>query len=80
MPTTLKDVAKRVGKSVPTVSRALGGFPDISPRTRAEVQRVAQEMGYEPSATATNLKKKAGKRYCLGDAQRRKAASIRSVF
>jgi LacI family transcriptional regulator len=58
MPTTLKDVAKRVGKSVPTVSRALGGFPDISPRTRAEVQRVAQEMGYEPSATATNLKKR----------------------
>ncbi len=57
MPTTLKDVAKRVGKSVPTVSRALGGFPDISPETRAEVQRVAQEMGYEPNATATNLKK-----------------------
>lgn len=58
MPATLKDVAKRVGKSVPTVSRALGGFPDISPETRAEVQRVAQEMGYVPSATATNLKKR----------------------
>jgi LacI family transcriptional regulator len=57
MPVTLKDIARRVGKSVPTVSRALGGFEDISPETRAEVQRVAREMGYEPSATATNLKK-----------------------
>ncbi|MCB0053015.1 MAG: LacI family DNA-binding transcriptional regulator, partial [Caldilinea sp.] len=51
MPVTLKDIAERVGKSVPTVSRALGNFEDISPETRAEVQRVAREMGYEPSAT-----------------------------
>ncbi len=56
MPVTLKDIAERVGKSVPTVSRALGDFADISPETRAEVQRVAREMGYEPSATARNLK------------------------
>ncbi|MCB9116752.1 MAG: LacI family DNA-binding transcriptional regulator [Caldilinea sp.] len=56
MPVTLKDIAERVGKSVPTVSRALGNFEDISPETRAEVQRVAREMGYEPSATALNLK------------------------
>ncbi len=56
MPVTLKDIAERVGKSVPTVSRALGNYEDISPETRAEVQRVAREMGYEPSATALNLK------------------------
>jgi LacI family transcriptional regulator len=57
MPTTLKDIAERVGKSVPTVSRALAGFTDISPETRAEVQRVALEMGYEPNITARNLQK-----------------------
>jgi LacI family transcriptional regulator len=57
MPTTLKDIAERVGKSVPTVSRALAGFSDISPQTRAEVQRVAEEMGYEPNITARNLQK-----------------------
>ena len=57
MPVTLKDIAERVGKSIPTVSRALGGFEDISPITRAEVQRVAREMGYEPSVTARNLQK-----------------------
>ena len=57
MPITLKDIAERVGKSVPTVSRALAGFSDISPQTREEVQRVAQEMGYEPNITARNLQK-----------------------
>lgn len=57
MPVTLKDIAERVGKSVPTVSRALGNYADISPETRMEVQRVAQELGYEPSAAALNLRK-----------------------
>jgi LacI family transcriptional regulator len=58
MAVTLKDIARRTGKSIPTVSRALGGFSDISPKTRAEVQRVAREMGYVPNATALNLRKK----------------------
>ena len=58
MPVTLKDIAERVGKSIPTVSRALGDFADISPETRREVQRVAREMGYEPSVTARNLQRK----------------------
>jgi LacI family transcriptional regulator len=57
MSITLKDIAKRVGKSVPTVSRALAGYADISPATRKEVQQVAREMGYEPNTAARNLQK-----------------------
>lgn len=57
MPVTLKDIAQRVGKSVPTVSRALAGFNDISPKTRELVQRTAMEMGYEPNITARNLQR-----------------------
>jgi DNA-binding LacI/PurR family transcriptional regulator len=57
MSVTLKDIANRVGKSIPTVSRALAGFDDISPKTRREVQRVAREMGYEPNITARNLQR-----------------------
>lgn len=57
MPVRLKDIAKRVGKSVSTVSRALGDFDDISLETRREVQRVALEMGYEPNISARNLQK-----------------------
>jgi LacI family transcriptional regulator len=57
VPVTLKDIAERVGKSVPTVSRALANFPDISADTREEIQRVAKEMGYVPNITARNLQK-----------------------
>lgn len=57
MAVTLKDIAARVGKSVPTVSRALGGFEEVSAATRREVLRVAREMGYEPNAAARNLQK-----------------------
>jgi LacI family transcriptional regulator len=57
VPVTLKDIAERVGKSVPTVSRALANFPDISLETRQEIQRVAHEMGYVPNISARNLQK-----------------------
>jgi len=57
MSITLKDIADRVGKSVSTVSRALGGYDDIGPDTRQEIQRVAEEMGYEPNVAARNLQK-----------------------
>ena len=57
MPVTLKDIAERVGKSVPTVSRALAGHSDISPDTRALVRQVALEMGYEPNIAAQQLQK-----------------------
>lgn len=57
MPVTLKDIAKRVGKSVTTVSRALHGYDDVSEQTRAEVLRVAEEMGYTPNILAQRLQK-----------------------
>jgi DNA-binding LacI/PurR family transcriptional regulator len=57
VPVTLKDIAERVGKSVPTVSRALANFPDIAADTREEIKRVAQEMGYVPNITARHLQK-----------------------
>lgn len=55
MAVTLKNIADKVGKSVPTVSRALAGFDDISPKTREYVQAVAKEMGYVPNNFARKL-------------------------
>ncbi len=57
MTATLKDIAREVGVSVTTVSRALAGYNDVAARTRQEVQRVAHEMGYEPNITARNLQR-----------------------
>ncbi len=58
MPVTIKDVARRVGKSITTVSRALNDYDDVSPETKALVRRVAAEMGYTPNRTAQRLQKR----------------------
>jgi LacI family transcriptional regulator len=57
MAVTLKDIARRVGKSVTTVSRALHDFDDVSPETKEIVRQAAAEMGYTPSSFAQRLQK-----------------------
>ncbi len=58
MPVTLEDIARRVGKSITTVSRALHDYDDVSPETKALIRQVAQEMGYTPSTLAQRLQKR----------------------
>ena len=57
MPITLKDIAREVGVSVTTASRALGGYDDVSPATRTRVQAAADQLGYTPNITAQRLQK-----------------------
>lgn len=58
MPPTIKDIARQVGKSITTVSRALNDYDDISPETKELVRRVAAEMGYRPNSLAQRLQKR----------------------
>ncbi len=58
MPVTLKDIAKEVGLSVTTVSRALNDYPDVSPQTKERIRQAAQEMGYHPHVIARKLQKR----------------------
>lgn len=58
MPVTLKDIAKKVGKTTTTVSRALNDFDDISPETKRLVKQAAEELGYIPSVMAQRLQKR----------------------
>ena len=55
MPTTIKDVAAKVGVSPSTVSRVLNDRPGISPQTRERVLQAAQELNYSPSIAARSL-------------------------
>jgi DNA-binding LacI/PurR family transcriptional regulator len=58
---TIKDIAKLLGVSVSTVSRALKDHPDISHETRDAVKAVAQSMNYRPSQVAVSLRLKQSK-------------------
>lgn len=53
--TSLLDIAKAVGVSVSTVSRALNNHPDISEKTRNAVKKIAGELAYQPNALALSL-------------------------
>ena len=53
---TLKDISKKSGYSVSTVSKALNGSSEIGVKTTLLIQRIAEEMGYFPNAAARVLK------------------------
>ncbi|MEW5959489.1 MAG: LacI family DNA-binding transcriptional regulator [Chloroflexota bacterium] len=55
MPVTIKDIARAAGVSHTTVSRALQGNSAISAETTARIKKLAQDMGYTPSAVAQSL-------------------------
>jgi LacI family transcriptional regulator len=57
MPTTLQDIADRLGISASTVSRALADYPDIAVSTRQRVLETAEDMGYRPNVIARMLQK-----------------------
>ncbi len=58
---TIKDIAKALGISASTVSRALKSHPDISQKTKDAVLKIAQELKYRPNPIALNLRKKENK-------------------
>ena len=57
MTVTLRDIARHVGRSVTTVSRALADYDDVSEETRLRVRQAALELGYEPNTAARQLQK-----------------------
>ncbi len=54
---TIKDIAKRCGVSVSTVSRALNNNAEINAETKAMIMQVVQETGFVPNNSARNLKR-----------------------
>ena len=53
---TIKDIAKALGISASTVSRALKDHPDISRDTKDAVNDLAKKLHYKPNAVALSLK------------------------
>ncbi len=55
---TIKDIAKELGISPSTVSRALKDHPDISAKTKEAVNALAEKLNYQPNIVALNLRQK----------------------
>ncbi len=53
---TIREVARRAGVSIATVSYVLNESAPISEETRARVLAAAAELGYRPSALARRLR------------------------
>lgn len=57
---TLADIASRVGVSNVAVSKALSGKPGVSRELRSRIKKVAEEMGYVPSAAGRTVSNETG--------------------
>ena len=64
MAVTIRELSKRCGLSISTISKALNGYTDISETTRELVIRDARKIGYYPNVHARALKTK--RSYNLG--------------
>ena len=53
---TLKQIAKELGFSVSTVSKALNNSSEISELTKIKIQEFAKLKNYKPNVVALNLK------------------------
>lgn len=53
---TMKDIARELGVSVATVSRALSDSPSISQKRRDLIQNYAKEHDFQPNIIAENLR------------------------
>lgn len=53
---TMKEIAKKLGVSVSTVSRALQDSPELHPDTKKRIVDMAKEMNYQPNLLAQSLR------------------------
>lgn len=61
---SISDIAKEIGVSASTVSRALSDHPSISSKIKEQVKSVAERLNYVPNSVAVNLK--SGRKRSIG--------------
>ncbi|TDD12411.1 LacI family transcriptional regulator, partial [Kribbella turkmenica] len=57
MTARMRDVARRAGVSVKTVSNVINHYPHVTPETRAKVQAAIADLDYRPNLGARSLRK-----------------------
>lgn len=56
---SIRDVAREVGVSITTVSRALNGYSDVSEKTKKKILEAVRRLDYAPDANARSMGGKA---------------------
>ncbi|WP_253778942.1 substrate-binding domain-containing protein [Goodfellowiella coeruleoviolacea] len=52
----IRDLARELGMSISTVSRAMNARPDVSPETQRLVRETAERLGYTPNQSGRSLR------------------------
>ena len=55
---TIREIAKKAGVSVSTVSRVINKKDDVSPETRKRVNEIIEKYNYQPNVFAKNISQK----------------------
>lgn len=63
---TMREVAALAGVSFKTVSRVINGVSTVDPELAARVNAAADELGYRPNLTASNLRRGDGRTATIG--------------
>jgi LacI family transcriptional regulator len=78
---SIRDIAKKAGVSISTVSYALNGSPKVTEETTAKILAIAKELNYVPNAAARTLKKRETKFLCeQTDSREKRGSSVFSNF
>ena len=51
----IRTLSRKLGLSITTVSRALGGYSDVSDKTRKRIEKFAKKYNYSPNPNASRL-------------------------
>ena len=62
---SIKDVAKRAGVAISTVSKVLNGYHNVSEETRQRVNKAVEELNFVPNSVAAALSSKQAGRVAL---------------
>lgn len=62
---TIRDIAKKTGFAVSTVSRALNDHPDISAETKEKIRKIVKQYNFVPNSNARQLKAQTNNAICI---------------
>ncbi len=77
---SIKEVAKRAGVAISTVSKVINGYPGISNETKEKVQQAIKELNFIPNSIASALSSKQNGRVALILDPKRQTQAIDQIY